>query len=223
MFSDLIMSILEIIGTISFAVSGAFVAIKARLDLFGVLFIGVITAVGGGIVRDVLIGRFPAAIFAKFPLVALAAFSALIVFVVTYVLREKFHTVQVKVEHVNNFFDAVGLAAFSVMGTEVAFTQGLSDNMFLSVTLGMITGVGGGIFRDILADTTPYIFKKHVYALASILGSIIYCVLRQDHCRLITASVVSMLLVVAIRLLAAKYHWGLPKIDLSGTKHSAKH
>lgn len=214
MFSEIVMAVLEIIGTISFAVSGAFVAIKARLDLFGVLFVGVITAVGGGIVRDVLIGRFPAAVFTRFHIFVIAAVAALIVFVIAYVHRQKFHAVQVKVEHINNFFDAVGLAAFSVMGTEVAFTGAFSDNMFLAVVLGTLTGVGGGIFRDILTDTTPYIFKKHVYALASIFGSIVYYLLRRYADNLIVASVASMLLIVIVRMLAAKHRWSLPKIKI---------
>lgn len=214
MFSEIVMAVLEIIGTISFAVSGAFVAIKAKLDLFGVLFIGVITAVGGGIVRDVLIGRFPAAVFTRFHIFVIAAVAALIVFVIAYVHRQKFYVMQVKVEHVNNFFDAVGLAAFSVMGTEVAFTGAFSDNMFLAVVLGTLTGVGGGIFRDILTDTTPYIFKKHIYALASIFGSIVYYLLRRYADNLIVASVASMLLIVILRMLAAKYRWSLPKVKI---------
>lgn len=117
-----------------------------------------------------------------------------------------------KTETVNNFFDAIGLAAFSVMGTEVAFIEGFSENMFLSVVLGMLTGVGGGIFRDILTDTTPYVFKKHIYAIASIGGSILYYLLRRFTAGIILPSVSAMALIIAVRLLATRYRWSLPKI-----------
>ena len=100
------------------------------------------------------------------------------------------------------------------MGTEVAFVFGFSDNMFLAVTLGVLTGIGGGIFRDILTDTTPYVFKKHIYAIASILGACTYYLLRISFDNFVVISAISMILVVAIRMLATKYHWSLPKIKL---------
>lgn len=212
MVSDIIMLILEIVGSVSFAVSGAFVAIKAKLDVFGVVFIAAVTAFGGGMLRDVLIGRVPPAIFGNFPMFLAAVCAALLVFVIAYRRREDFERLKGKIEYVNNFFDAVGLAAFSVMGTEVAFQTGLADNMFLSVVLGMLTGVGGGMIRDILTDTTPYIFKKHVYALASILGSCLYYLIRRCADSVPLASAAGMILVVTLRTLATKYRWSLPRI-----------
>ena len=98
--TETILRVLEIIGTIAFAVSGAFVAIKAKLDIFGVLFIGCITAVGGGITRDVLIGRFPPAIFSNLYVLLIAALTALVVFIVAYITRKKFDSVLNHVEHV---------------------------------------------------------------------------------------------------------------------------
>ena len=214
MLEIIILQILEIIGTVAFAVSGAFVAIKARLDLFGVLFIGCITAVGGGIMRDILIGQTPPVIFSKLYILIIAACSALIVFVISYIYNQKFDELEKKTEHVNNFFDAIGLAAFSVMGTETAFVQGLSSNVFLAITLGVLTGVGGGVLRDILTSTTPYIFKKHVYAVASLLGASAYFILRVILDGTLIASAVGMLLILAVRMLATKYLWGLPKVHL---------
>lgn len=214
MISEIVMFILEIIGTISFAVSGAVIAIKARLDIFGVVFIGAITAIGGGIVRDLLIGKIPPAVFLNFYLFIIAVVTSIIVFVITYINRHKFNTLEGTIEYVNNFFDAIGLAAFSIMGTEVSFAENFSDNMFFSVTLGMLTGIGGGIFRDILTDTTPFVLKKHIYASASILGSCTYYILRKNIDNMITASVISMLLIFSIRVLSAKYRWSLPKIKL---------
>lgn len=214
MIPVIVMFILEIIGTISFAVSGAVVAIKSRLDIFGVVFIGVITAIGGGIVRDLLIGKTPPMVFFNFYLFIIAVITSIIVFVITYINKHKFNILEGTIEYVNNFFDAIGLAAFSVMGTEVSFVEGFSDNLFFSVTLGMLTGIGGGIFRDILTDTTPFVLKKRIYASASILGSCTYYILRKNFDNLIMVSVISMLLVFGIRLLATKYCWSLPKIKL---------
>ena len=213
--AEIILLVLEIIGTVAFALSGAFVAIKARLDIFGVLFIGCITAVGGGMTRDILIGKIPPTVFSNLYILLIAALASLAAFVVAYIYRKKFDRVLEKIEHVNNVFDALGLAAFSVMGTEIAFVEGLSNNAVLSVVLGMLTGVGGGIFRDILTDTTPYIFKKHVYALASIGGAILYFVLRTYVEGTLISSLAGMLFVFLIRMFAAKYRWSLPKVHLN--------
>lgn len=210
----IILKVLEIVGTIAFAVSGAFVAIKAKLDLFGVLFIGCITAVGGGIVRDLLIGATPPAIFSNAHILFVALGASFLVFLLAYIKRKDFEEIQKKVEYVNTFFDAVGLAAFTVMGTEVAFVEGLSENAFLSIALGMLTGVGGGIFRDVLTDTTPYIFKKHVYALASIGGAAVYYAIRYHVAQAWIPSLIAGLLIVAVRMLAAHFRWSLPKVHL---------
>lgn len=218
MWEEIGLIVLEIIGTIAFSISGAFVGIKARLDIFGVLFVGCVTSVGGGIIRDLLIGLTPPAIFSNLHILLVAFLTSLIVFVIAYIYRKKFDEVREKIEHVNNVFDAIGLATFSVMGTEVAFAQGLSNNPVLAVLLGLLTGVGGGMIRDVLTSTTPYIFKKHVYALASIGGASIYYVLKLYVCGELISSVVAMLFVVLIRMLATKYRWSLPKIHLNGKK-----
>ncbi|MBQ8374312.1 MAG: TRIC cation channel family protein [Clostridia bacterium] len=214
MIQEIILLILEIIGTIAFAVSGAFVAIKAKLDIFGVVFVGCITAVGGGITRDLLIGVTPPAIFSNLYILLVAVLTSAAVFIIAYIHRRKFDALREKIEHVNNFFDALGLAAFSVMGTEIAFVNGLADNAVLSILLGLLTGVGGGVFRDILTDATPYIFKKHVYALASIGGAALYYGLRLCVEGTLIASIAAMLLIILVRMLAAKYRWSLPKVHL---------
>jgi len=216
---NFIILILEIIGTISFAISGAVVAIKSRFDIFGVAFVGVITAMGGGIVRDIIIGRYPPAVFSNFYIFLIAVISSIVTFIIIYKNKSHFAMFEGMIEYINNFFDAVGLAAFSVMGTEVAFMFDFSDNMFLAVTLGVLTGIGGGIFRDVLTDTTPFVFKKHIYAIASILGACLYYLLRTTFNNLAVISVISMLLIVAIRMLATKYHWSLPKIELENEEN----
>ena len=220
MVGEIILLVLEIIGTIAFAISGAFVAIKKDLDIFGVIFVGCITAVGGGITRDILIGATPPAIFSNMYILMIAALTAVVVFIVAYIQRRKFEEIREKIEKINNVFDAIGLAAFSVMGTETAFVNNLSGNAFLSIMLGMLTGVGGGIIRDVLTDSTPYIFKKHVYALASIGGAALYYVLRLCAHGSLVPSIFGMLFIIAVRMLATKYHWSLPKVQLTGEPKS---
>ena len=105
---------------------------------------------------------------------------------------------------------------FSVIGSEIAFLNGFSESVVIVAIIGMITGVGGGIFRDILTDTTPFVFKKHIYALASIIGSILYFVLRTHIENVAVASVLSIVLVFMIRILATKYRWSLPRIKIQG-------
>ncbi|MBE6912567.1 MAG: trimeric intracellular cation channel family protein [Ruminococcaceae bacterium] len=214
MVSELILLVLEIIGTVSFSVSGAMVGIKARLDIFGVVFVSAITAFGGGVLRDILIGRTPPAIFEIGHMALLSFLSAIIVFVIIRFKKEKFSAFEERIEFINNVFDAMGLAAFSVMGTEVAFAAGFSGNVFISVTLGMFTGIGGGIFRDVLTDSTPFVFKKHIYAVASIIGSTLYYILRNNFENLVVVSVVPIVVIFSIRMLATKYRWSLPKIKV---------
>ncbi|MBQ7368823.1 MAG: trimeric intracellular cation channel family protein [Clostridia bacterium] len=212
MITETVLWILEIVGTVAFAVSGAFVAIRAKFDIFGVLVIGCITAVGGGVTRDILIGATPPAIFSKGYIVGIAALTSLAAFTFAYFYHKKFDEVRERIEQINNIFDAIGLAAFTVMGTELAFAKGLSGNVFLSVTLGVLTGVGGGLLRDILTETPPYIFKKHVYALVSIVGAALYFVLRGLLLDSLLPSVAAIVLIIAVRILATKYRWSLPKI-----------
>ena len=140
--------------------------------------------------------------------------TSLTVFILAYIHCKKFDVIREKIEHINNLFDAIGLAAFTVMGTEIAFTNGIENNVFLSVTIGVLTGVGGGVLRDILTETPPYIFKKHVYALASIMGALLYYILRLFIQTTVLPSGVAIVFIISIRLLATKYRWDLPKIQL---------
>ena len=222
MIPEIILLFLEIAGTIVFAVSGALVAIKSKFDIFGVLVIGCVTAVGGGMTRDILIGSTPPAIFSKLYIVCIAAVTALCVFIIAYFYGRKFDVIHERIEPINNVFDAIGLGVFSITGTELAFVNGLSDNVFLSITLGVLTGVGGGLLRDIMTKQMPYIFTKHVYALASIFGTGLYYMLRLYFPETVLPSIFSILLIVVVRLLAAKYRWSLPKVQLEEKEKKAE-
>lgn len=209
-----IIYIMELIGTIAFAISGALIAVRRSLDLFGVVLVGCITSVGGGIMRDLFLGKLPPNIFSNVIVLIIAAITAIVVFVISYFNANKFESFEKRIESINNFFDAVGLAAFSAIGTEMACELGFSDMAIFSISMGLLTGIGGGIIRDILVDSTPYVLKKHIYALASIIGSTIYYIIRINGNKIV-ALIVSIPIIVIIRLLAAKYHWKLPKINLN--------
>lgn len=201
----------EILGTIAFACSGAMVAIRKQLDLLGVIVLGGVTAVGGGMIRDVLIGIHPPTLFVK-PVYATVAFvSVMVLFCFIRFGKASMELLESeRYERIMNLFDAIGLGAFTVVGVDTAVNAGFGEYVFLSVFLGVITGVGGGLLRDMMAGVTPAVLKKHVYACASLAGAVCYVALKdvvQDDTRLL----ISAALVVVIRILARKYKWNLPK------------
>ena len=209
-----VLIILEIIGTIAFAISGALVAVKVRYDVFGVAVVGSITAVGGGIMRDILIGKIPPTIFSKFYIILIAIVASFIVFIVAYYKRKNFDVVKERIEQVNNIFDAIGLAVFTVMGMQIAFENCFEENLFLCVTIALLSAVGGGLLRDVLTETQPYIFKKHIYALASIVGALLYYACEVLVGIQVLSAVVGIVFIIGIRILATKYRWSLPKVKL---------
>ena len=204
---------MELAGTIAFAASGAMVGIHCRMDIFGVCVLGVMTAVGGGMTRDVILGNVPGALVK--PVYVLAAvITALFVFTVLYfrknVLQGRFGIVYDRIMLV---MDSLGLGIFTVMGVMTGINEGYGENAFLLTVLGTLTGVGGGLLRDMMAGQPPYIFVKHIYACASVVGAVscvwIYRIFGQ-----LPAMVISSLLVVVIRFLAAHYRWNLPRIRM---------
>ena len=203
--------LIEAIGTIAFASSGAMTAIRKRLDLLGVIILGETTAVGGGMLRDILLGRVPPSLFINPIYVIMAFVTVLVLFLI---IRFNQHILTgpyiVIYERIMNIFDAVGLAAFTVTGSDTAMMAGYGDYRFLSIFLGVLTGVGGGVLRDIMAGQTPYILKKHVYACASLAGALFYVYL-SDFLGESISMVAAAFLVVLIRLLATRYCWDLPK------------
>lgn len=210
--SDTVMLVMEVLGTVAFAVSGALVAITGSLDLFGVIFVGCVTAVGGGILRDVLMGVFPPSIFSSTTTLLLAALTAVAVFILSYCKRKSFGDFKKRLEVVNNYFDAAGLAVFTVIGVEKAAEAGYGGHFVFAVCMGLLTGVGGGVLRDIFVDQKPYIFTKHVYAVASLTGAILYF-FGKIYLNKTLAVLISVAIIILIRLLATGFRWRLPKID----------
>ncbi len=203
--------VVEIVGTVAFACSGAMVAIRKHLDLLGVIVLGVVTAVGGGMLRDLLIGITPPSLFVN-PVYVLAAFiSVMILFLIVKFKSMSMEALSsVTYDRIMSFLDAVGLGAFTVVGIDTAIAAGFGQYHFLIIFLGVITGVGGGILRDIMAGEIPAVLKHHIYACASLAGALCYVYLMEQESDNI-ALIVSALLVVVIRVLARHYKWNLPK------------
>ncbi|MBQ1934082.1 MAG: TRIC cation channel family protein [Clostridia bacterium] len=198
--------ILEILGTIAFAVSGAMVALKKNMDIFGVVILGIVTAVGGGATRDIVLGITPPTTFEKPIYAIIATVASVIVFLPS--IRRQLTRNQKVYELTMRIMDSAGLGLFTVMGIDKAHSVG-EYNLFLLIFVGVITGVGGGLMRDIMAGNTPYIFVKHIYASASIAGALV-CALLWDVLGAVGAMFIGAALVLVIRMLAAHYKWSLP-------------
>jgi len=204
---------LEMVGVAAFAVSGVMVAIACELDVLGAVVLGAITAVGGGALRDVLLGILPPTLFVdpRYALVAVGV--SLVTFFIAYFMGGKFLAKLEKLSAFINVLDAIGLGIFVIVGVDAAMKMGHGDNWVLALFVGTVTGVGGGIMRDQLAGRVPMVLKKRIYVVAAIVGAVVYYVMvRQDVLRVV-ALIVSSSLVIAIRLLAAHYKWNLPRIQ----------
>lgn len=215
---ELIYFIVEIIGTVAFATSGAMVAINKRVDIFGVLVLSSITALGGGAIRDLLIGALPPRMFSDYRYVMVAVIVSTFVFIIAYIFRERYQQKAKAVDSVNNIFDAIGLGLFTVTGVQVAIESGFKLNGILAVCLGVITGIGGGVLRDVMLREIPFVLKKRIYALASIAGGTVYYNLYLAGIERTRAIVIAVLVTFVIRVLATIFKLDLPKVKLKETK-----
>ena len=209
-WSLFLLTVVEMIGMVAFALNGALVGLKYHLDLFGVILVSVTVSLGGGVVRDLIIGRIPPAMFQDYRYLLVAVVTALLVFLAAVISRGRYHDYETKVEALANIFDALGLGAFTVVGVQAGINAGFSDNGFLLVFLGLLTGIGGGILRVLFVMRMPVVLRKHVYALPVIIGAALYLLCyRLGAPQLVTSGAV-IFTVFALRMLATYYHWNLP-------------
>ena len=218
---DTILLAIEIVGVISFAVAGAVVAIDKETDIFGVVFLALMTCFGGGIIRDITIGRNPPAFFRELTSqVAIAVGVALFVFLLARLFKKHYVQKEQQVLDINNYIDALAIGIYSVSGVQICIeffaAKGESAGFLLCAVLGMLTAVGGGLIRDIILRDIPFILRKRVYALATLIGASLYyllvAVLFPDNKVIeIVSQLVCITLVFVIRVLATKLKWNLPK------------
>ncbi len=206
---DAFIFIIEIIGTIAFSVSGAMTGIEKKMDIFGIAILGLTTAVGGGILRDILTGCIPPQTFRNPIYAMIAVITAVIIFLFAYTGKLVYNT---KIfEFLVFLMDSLGLGIFTVVGINTAVHTSHEFGHFLLIFVGVITGVGGGVLRDMLAGNTPYIFVKHVYACASLAGAVV-CVYAWDSLGATKAMLIGAVIIVLIRFLSAYFKWNLPRI-----------
>lgn len=217
---DTVFFIFEIIGTVAFSLSGVLEAVKHRMDLFGVTIMGLVTAVGGGVIRDLVIGSVPPVAFVRpvYAIIAISVALALFIFLYFWKSEQKDGIYPVIESWLLFATDTIGLGAFTVTGIATALSHNM-DGIALLLFVGVITGTGGGILRDLFCCTIPAIFKKHIYALASVFGAALMIVFR-NRIPLHYAMIVGFSGVVLIRILARVLRWDLPVIGNSKNENT---
>ena len=200
--------ILELAGTMAFAASGAITALKKGMDLFGVCILGLTTAAGGGVIRDVILGNTPPATFLNPIYASVALVTSLVLFLprIRHLLMwdQRLYDLSMLI------LDSLGLGIFTVVGIRIAWRSTAEPTLFLLVFVGVVTGVGGGVLRDVMAGDTPYIFVKHIYACASLAGALVCAGLWRPAGE-VAAILAGAGVVVLIRFLSAHYRWNLPR------------
>ena len=207
-------TVLEVIGVIAFSISGAMVAIRRKTDLFGVILLAIITTLGGGLTRDVILGFSPPGFFSMKSYILISAVVAVIVFMFARKFSHTYLENEQNIERINDIYDALGLGIFAVMGVKVAFDHGHTNDALICITCGLLTGICGGMLRDVLTNYTPFVLVKRIYALAALAGSSVYYLLHiygefiniNDGLALIIGLSVTFIL----RILAMTFKWNMP-------------
>ena len=198
------LTIIDLFGTFAFALSGAFAAMEKKLDPFGVIIMAFVPAIGGGSVRDILIGDLPVAWLSNnitMGIIIAAAVSAMF-----------FGSLLRKFDPLLQAFDALGLGLFTIVGIEKGILHGYPPGICIS--LGIFTGCFGGVLRDVILNNVPLLFHKEIYASACILGGISYYLLSWIGIDQALVNIICIAIIFAIRMMAIRYHWSLPAIYL---------
>ncbi len=191
---------LNLMGTFAFGLSGGILAVRKQMDLFGVLVLAVTTGLGGGIMRDIILGHTPPATLNDWRYLAAAGLAGFLVFLwyARFVHHGRFITA----------FDAVGLSIFTVTGTTIALNAGLGPAP--AALLGMLTGVGGGVLRDILAGEVPLILRSEIYAVASMIGAIIIIIASQIGYSGVLVEIIAAIATFTLRMVSVRRGWRIP-------------
>ena len=205
-----ILNLIDILGTITFAISGVFAAMQKRLDVFGIFVIAVITALGGGTLRDMMIGDLPVAWIRdiRYPLIITASTIAAIIF----------HKIIRNWQITLLLFDALGLGFFTILGLQKGIAHGFHPA--ICIGLGTMTGCFGGVIRDVVLKNIPLIFQKEIYATACIIGGCFYFLLQNTSLNKDWIDIICITLICLIRLVSVKYGILLPQVYKSREKES---
>lgn len=211
---DTFLNVLAYIGVIAFAVSGAMVAIRSEVDLFGVVLMAVITTFGGGLMRDMMLNRYPYPLLFEMKnefVVCIA--TALIIFFLAFFFRDAYLRREKLMDEINNILDSIGISAFAITGTQFSLeTMNLNRAQqmpFVAVCMGMISCIGGGLVRDVILRKLPWVLKKRIYALAALVGGGAFILLGRVMPQSI-AMLIGCLLVFTLRMCATFFRWDMP-------------
>ena len=199
----------DLIGTFVFAISGVMVASRKRFDAFGAFVIAFVTAIGGGTIRDILIGSLPVGWIQDVTYIFVIIAACLISVLFSKYIRNLSKTLFL--------FDTIGIAVFTILGLQKALDHGTPA--IVAIMMGTISAVFGGVVRDVLCNEEPLIFRKELYATPCIMGGILYLILRMNQLPSFMIIGVTIASIITIRLLAVKRHWSLPLINLENVKH----
>ncbi|STC69744.1 trimeric intracellular cation channel family protein [Corynebacterium pilosum] len=206
-----LLTILFVIGITAEAMTAAVSAGRMKMDLFGVITLGALTALGGGTIRDILLDAYPLT-WVEQPLY-------LLVVIIASVMTVKISWLMHQLRKFFLVADAIGLAAFVVLGTQIAL--GLGHGFIIAAVAAVTTGVSGGIMRDVLSDRVPLVFRKELYASVAVMGTAVYMILLWFGVPEWLVAIITVIFVLAARLLSLKFNWGLPVYEYDDEKLAA--
>lgn len=199
----------DFLGTIAFAISGTLVGMQRRFDLFGITVLAIVTAIGGGMIRDTLMGNTPPIALQNPTYIILSILTVAILFLFSGKLR---HSTRHNKWLMRLYYlaDAIGLASFTITGAIVGLESNPDSPFLLPIALGLLTACGGGVIRDICAMRVPIVFKTEIYASASLVGGFIFCLL-YPYLYLGLSVPIAFFIILGLRVLAINYRWNLPR------------
>ena len=203
-FPDILLYLLDMVGVIACAIAGTLLAQHKGFDIAGCILVSMVNAIGGGTLRDMALDRHP--------LFWMTDLNYVIVITITSLILQIFFHLYHKIDKALKFFDAIGLAAFSVIGFKVALAQDISP--VIAVMMGVWTAIIGGLLRDIICNEIPLLLQREIYITASIAGSLSYLALDYWGVDAVTNEFMMLFIIFAVRMLALKFDWHLPSIRL---------
>ncbi|PYE40289.1 trimeric intracellular cation channel family protein [Psychrobacter fozii] len=203
-FPDILLYLLDMVGVIACAIAGTLLAQHKGFDISGCILVAMVNAIGGGTLRDMALDRHP--------LFWMTDLNYVIVITVTSLILQIFFHLYHKIDKALKLFDAIGLAAFSVIGFKIALNQDMSP--IIAIMMGVWTAMIGGMLRDIICNEIPLVLQREIYITASIAGSVAYLILQQFGVSSGINEFIMLFIIFAVRMLALKFDWHLPSIRL---------
>lgn len=203
-FPDILLYLLDMVGVIACAIAGTLLAQHKGFDIAGCILVSMVNAIGGGTLRDMVLDRHP--------IFWMTDLNYVIIITVTSIILQMFFHLYHKIDNALKLFDAIGLAAFSVIGFKVALTQDVSP--VIAIMMGVWTAIIGGMLRDIICNEIPLVLQREIYITASIAGSVTYLILQHFGVNAGINEFIMLIIIFAVRMLALKFDWHLPSIRL---------